>query len=40
VGLAESLGANPAGLVLDLARGGPLAALDIPAASRPVEVEF
>lgn len=39
-GLADALGANPAALVLELARGRPLGTLGIPAISRPVEVVF
>lgn len=40
VGLGEALGVNPAGLVLELALGKPLAELAIPDAPQPVEVEF
>ena len=40
VGLREALGVNPAGLVLELALGKPLAELAIPDAPQPVEVEF
>lgn len=39
-GLRDALGVNPAALVLELARGTPLAALAFPNPPQPVEVEF